>query len=90
MPIIGERVTVTTTATQVVVPTYGAASDPITASLRNPGPSSVFLGGAGVTSSAGYELVSGGTIDLDLMAGDVLFGITATGTQVVHVLKLRQ
>lgn len=90
MPIIGQRVTVTSTASQVVVPTYGSANDPITASVLNLGPNDVDLGGSGVTTGNGYLLRVGGTIDVDLMSGDVLYGVTATSTSVLALLKLRQ
>jgi hypothetical protein len=90
LPIIGARVTVTTSPTQIVLPTYGSATDPVTGSLLNLGPADVDLGGAGVTAGAGYLLRVGGTFDVDLIGGDVLYGVVAASTAVVCVLKLRQ
>jgi len=90
MPIIGTRVTVCTTATVIMLPTNGSTGDPITGSLLNLGSQDVDLGGAGVTTGAGYLLRVGGTFDVDLIAGDVLYGVTASGTSSICVLKLRQ
>lgn len=90
MPIISSRVTVTDTATQIVDPARGGVPDPISAVVKNAGGVSVFLGGAGVTAVAGYELVPGEAFNADLIAGDVLYGITAGGSAVLHVLRFRQ
>lgn len=56
MPIIGQRVTVGTTATILITPTYGSTNDPITGSLLNLGSQDVDLGGAGVVAGSGYLL----------------------------------
>lgn len=90
IPIIGQRVTVTTTASRVVQPTYGSVSVPITASILNLGTADVDLGGIGVVAGAGYLLRVGGTLDVDLTGGDDLYGVTASGTATLCVLKLRQ
>lgn len=90
MPIIGTRVTVTTAPTQVIVPNNGSITGPITGSILNLGPQDVDLGGAGVTTGAGYLLRVGGTFDLDLIHGDILFAVTASSTAVLCVLKLMQ
>lgn len=80
----------TTTATQIVVPSNGSVSGPITSSLLNLGPSDVDLGGAGVTTGNGYLLRVGGTFDVDLIHGDILFGVTASSTAVICTLTLMQ
>jgi len=90
MPIISSRVTITTTATQIVDPVRGGVPDPISAVVKNAGAVSVFLGGAGVTTAAGYELAPGEPFNADLVAGDVLYGITASGSAVLHVMRFRQ
>lgn len=90
MPIISSRVTVTATATQIVNPARGGVPDPIAAMLRNAGAVSVFLGGEGVTAAAGYELAPGSTFMADLVAGDVLYGITAADPAELHVMRFRQ
>lgn len=90
MPIVSTRVTVTTSPTVLSDPVYGSLADPIGAVVKNIGGSSVFLGGAGVTAAAGLELAPGESLNVDLMAGDVLYGITASGTNAVAVMKFRQ
>lgn len=90
MPIISARVSVTTAATILSNPVNGSLADSISAVVKNTGGASVYLGGATVTSAAGLELAPGETLNVDLMAGDVLYGITASGTVTVSVMKLRQ
>lgn len=90
MPIISSRVTVTAAATQIIDPIRGGVPDPISAVIKNAGAVSVYLGGIGVTSAAGYELAPGEPFNADLVAGDVLYGITAAGSAVLHVMRFRQ
>lgn len=90
MPVVGERITVATTATAIFTPTNGAAVDRKSAIIKNPaGGQSVFLGGSGVTTGTGYELESGDIVDVSLLHGDTIYGIVAATTQVVHVLRDR-
>lgn len=90
MPIISSRVSVTTSPTVLSNPIYGSLSDPISAVVKNIGGASVYLGGFAVASTDGLELAPGETMNVDLMAGDILYGVTASGTVIVSVLKLRQ
>lgn len=90
MPIISNRVSVTAAATSLSNPVGGSLGDPIGVIVKNTGGASIYLGGSGVTSAAGLELAPGETLNVELMGGDVLYGITASGTVIVSVLKLRQ
>lgn len=90
MPIISSRVDVTSAAAVLTDPAHGSIGDPIGCVVKNTGGTSIFLGGAGVTAAAGLELAPGESLNLDLMGGDVLYGITASGTVTVSVLKMRQ
>jgi hypothetical protein len=90
MPIISTRVTVLDTATQIVDPIRGGVPDPISAVIKNAGAVSVFLGGIGVTAALGYELAPGEPFNADLVAGDVLYGITEAGSAELHVMMFRQ
>lgn len=47
----------------------------------------VYLGGSGVTTGAGYPLAEGEAMAFDLSPGESLFGIVASGTQAVNVLR---
>jgi hypothetical protein len=51
------------------------------------GGSAVFVGGAAVTAANGISVGAGETFSLDLRPGDGLYGITASGTQAVRVLR---
>jgi hypothetical protein len=90
MPIISSRITVTDAATQVVDPTRGGVPDPISAVIKNAGATTCYLGGIGVTAAAGYELAPGEPFNADLVAGDVLYAITAAGSTTLHVMRFRQ
>lgn len=79
----GAQVTVNTTATVLVAATAFDQS----VNLHNSGGGVVYLGDATVTSSTGYKLDNGDK--LTIMVGDHegLYAITASGTNVVSVLK---
>jgi hypothetical protein len=87
MAVSASRVTVGTTATLLSVGTGATyASSGRSVGVRNPGPSTVMLGGTTVTASTGYELRSGESMTIDIGSGEGLYGIVATGTQTVDVL----
>lgn len=88
MPIIAARVTIGVTPTLVINPLNGSVTGPITALVKNPGPTSVYLGGFDVTSTTGFELATGGTVDVELIAGDLLYAVTASSTQELQTIKL--
>lgn len=88
MPIIAQRVTVTTSPTLILNPLNGSVTGPITAIIKNPGPTSVFLGGASVTATEGFELATGGVVDAELISGDLLYGVTASATQELQTIRL--
>jgi len=49
---------------------------------------SVFIGGPGLTATSGsFEVLPGEAVPVDLTSGDVLYGITASGTAVCHVIQ---
>lgn len=47
----------------------------------------VFVGGAGVTAGTGYKVTAGTVLELPLEPGERLYGITASGTATVYVLR---
>lgn len=51
------------------------------------GGATVYLGGEGVTTAAGFPLAAGESFTADLGSGDVLYGIVAASTQAVSVLR---
>lgn len=96
MPIISSRVTVTTARTLVVNPTRGGVPDPISGIIRNAGGVSCFLGGelnedtSTLSAAEGFELAPGESQAMDLVAGDVLYAICASGSTELHVMRFRQ
>jgi hypothetical protein len=80
-------VTVGTTATLLSSGSVGR--DGQTVLVQNPSSgSNVFLGGSGVTSTSyGFLLEGGVAFAIELQNGETLFGITASGTQNVSVLR---
>jgi hypothetical protein len=79
------RVTVASTATVIAASTSARASIVV----RNRGTVSVYLGGPTVTSSAGFELSAGDAIGIELWPGESLYGITASSTARVDVLRTK-
>lgn len=84
----GARVSVGTTETELTgAQTDTIAGQSVVVKLPSAATASVFLGGTGVTTTTGFELTAGSSISMDLGQGEQLFGIVATGTQTVHVLR---
>lgn len=75
------RVTVAATATVIyAVPDNRAR----TVLVRNPSSVSVYFGNSDVTTSNGFEIAAGNAASFVLEPDDTLYGVVATGTQVVH------
>lgn len=74
--------TVTTTATQLSLNTNSQLL-----LVNQSATTSVYLGAANVTTTTGVELKGGATLSLQLATGEVLYGITSTGTARVDTLE---
>lgn len=87
MAITHEIVTVAATAT--VISTAANDRDGHSVCVQNPSASTtVYIGGAGVTTSSyGVALAGGADISVDLLQGEILYGIVASSTQTVNVLR---
>jgi len=85
MAVTSKQVSVGTTATEIfIADTDGNLIYLTMADSRN-----VHLGGAGVTTSTGMRVEHGSAmqpIEIKLGAGEALYGVTGTGTEVVTVL----
>ena len=67
----------------------GDVSYPTSAVLRVPASGqTVYLGGPAVDTT-GFPLAAGETLEID-MVGDILYGVTATTSQTVYVLRRGQ
>lgn len=58
--------------------------------VRNRGAVAVFLGGSGLAVSDGFQLDPGESVSFRCARGEILYGITAATTCVVHVLRMRR
>ncbi len=85
MSVNAKRSTVTTTATRV-----DPNVDPMVRSsvlVTNLSIVTVFLGGSGVTTVAGYPLDPGDSVAVDLTAREALYAIVGVGTAEVAALQ---
>jgi hypothetical protein len=87
MAVSHQRVSIGTTATKVTSDADGR--DGQTISIQVPsGGATVFLGGAGVTTASyGYELLEGTSFSVELQQGEALYGVVASSTQSVSVIR---
>lgn len=90
MAVKGSRISVTTGAT-LVSTAAGATGEAMAGArvlVRNRHATvSVSLGGSTVTAAAGFELLAGEFVAIDLDAGEKLYAAAASGTVTVHVLE---
>ena len=89
MAIAHERVSVGTTAT--VLGNADRDRDGFTVNVQNPtgSGSTVFIGGSGVTTSSyGYSLAAGSELAVQLLKGEALYGVVASGSITVNVLRI--
>lgn len=87
MPIASRRVTVTDAAT-LLTSEVGQEGRGQSVLFRNAGAASVDVGGAGVTTGAGFELAAGASLVLDTY-GEAVYGIAAAAGSVrVDVLEV--
>lgn len=83
MAVTSSRVTVTTSAT-ALVPTDGSVASIV---AHNKGSASIDIGGASITTGTGFELAAGEAFTMDLNPGEIPYGIAASGTVRVDVLR---
>lgn len=76
-------VSVSTTAT--VIKAANASRELII--IRNNGGTSIFIGDSGVTTSDGYELEAGQSVNL--FTEDAIYGIVASGTEDARYLEVQ-
>lgn len=84
--VVAGRVTVTTAPT--LISQSGSEIGP--ALIKNMGPDAVYLGGAQVTTTTGYQLSMNETLSITLGSGEAIYGIVASGTVILHKLENRR
>ena len=87
MAISHQRVSIGTSATQIS--SDFAGKDGQTVSVQNPASgATVYLGGEGVTTSVyGFALSEGTTFSIEMQDGEKLYGVVASSTQTVNVIR---
>lgn len=87
MAISHQRVSIGTSAIQVS--SNYAGKDGQTVLVQNPsGGATVYLGGEGVTTTAyGFELAAGAAFAIEIQDGEKLYGVVASSTQTVNVIR---
>ena len=83
--VIAVQVTVTTAATALATATQRDGRKSV--EVSHACASSIFVGGSAVTTGTGRALASGSTLSIVLVGGETLYGIYASGTCSVTVLK---
>lgn len=83
MSVTSAAVSVGTTATAL----NPADADAQAVLIQNKGTVEVFIGGSNVTTTIGAGLAAGAEKSMDLSAGEVVYGIVASGTADVRVFR---
>ena len=80
---------VSVAATTTLISAAEAGRDGQTVLVQNPaGGATVYLGGAGVTTASyGFTLEGGVAFAIDLQVGEALYGVVASSTQSVSVIR---
>lgn len=82
MPPAAAQVTVTDSATSIVT------ADRHAVTVKNLGTVPVYVGAATVTTSTGYPVNPGESLAADIYSASALYGIVASGTCAVAVLRV--
>lgn len=86
MPVVGTQVTVANTPTALE---SSITADGVALLVRNRGAVAVYLGGPAVTTATGYQVDPGEAVSLDAETCPIgVYGITASGTAVCHVIRV--
>lgn len=87
MALSHQRVSVGTTATLLSTSAVGRNGQ--TVLVQNPaGGVDIYIGGAGVTTSSyGYLLSAGAAFAIELTFNEAIYGVVASSTQTVNVLR---
>lgn len=87
MAVSSSAVTVTNSATALNAASDSDSRAGFSVLVYNNGSSTVYIGGPSVTSTTGVPLTASNSISVDVYPGDVLYGITASGSVSCIVLS---
>lgn len=83
------QATITATAAVVVDGRDGNNGYPLSATVKNSGSTTMYVGGSDVNSSNGFAIGAGEAVSVDLV-NDQLYAVTASGTTTVQILRVGQ
>jgi len=84
------RKTIGTTPTIIYDNTALGATGQVRLKIKNKAAAvAVFVGGSNVATTTGYEIIANDRETFELNPGDILYGIVAAATEVVHTLIQR-
>lgn len=84
MAVSSTQVTVGTSATLLVT----ADNDGCRVAVHKQQQHTIYLGGAGVTTTNGFLFDHDGTVDVHLRAGESLYAVCASGTEVAYIMTI--
>lgn len=85
MAVVAAQVAVSTTAAKL---SADAGGDGTSVLVQAPAAAILYVGGADVTSAAGFPIPAGQSLSVDLPSFDHLYGILASGTGNAAVLRI--
>ena len=80
---------VTTTVARIPHPDGGHSDAPAGVMVHNLGASTVYIGGPDVTTANGYPIGAGEEVTVNLISGEIIYAIVASGTVSTRVLTTR-
>ena len=81
------QATITATAAAIVDGSAGNNGYPLSATVKNSGATTMYVGGSDVTNSNGFAVGAGEAVSVDLV-NDILYAVTASGTTTVQILRV--
>ena len=85
MAVVAAQVAVSTTPVKL---SDDQGRDGASLLVQAPAAAVLFVGGPGVTAAAGFPVPAGQSLSVDLASFDELFGVLASGTDTVAVLRV--
>lgn len=57
--------------------------------IKNPSSVTVYIGGSDVDTTIGYPIGAGETLAIDLGQGDALYGVVASGSHTINLIRTK-
>lgn len=85
MAVVAVQVAVGTAAVKLSADSDGAGASVL---VQAPATATLFVGGAGVTAAAGFPIMAGQSLSVDLPDYNELWGVLASGSGTASVLRV--